>query len=100
MRNRWKRLLREAFRLCREELPGGIDLVVIPRGGDDPELERIDAIAAGAGKYGRPKIESAINDTALAAIRPPCFHDGNTGRRSALRFRANSRSRLYDMMVL
>ena len=34
MRNRWKRLLREAFRLCREELPGGIDLVVIPRGGD------------------------------------------------------------------
>ncbi|MGD0382804.1 MAG: ribonuclease P protein component [Thermoguttaceae bacterium] len=38
MRNRWKRLLREAFRLCREELPGGIDLVVIPRCGDDPEL--------------------------------------------------------------
>ncbi len=38
MRNRWKRLLREAFRICREELPQGIDLVVIPRGGDDPEL--------------------------------------------------------------
>ena len=38
-RNRWKRLLREAFRLCRAELPVGIDLVVIPRGGDDAELE-------------------------------------------------------------
>jgi ribonuclease P protein component len=37
-RNRWKRLLREAFRLCREELPQGIDLVVIPRGGGDPQL--------------------------------------------------------------
>jgi ribonuclease P protein component len=37
-RNRWKRMLREAFRLCREELPGGIDLVVLPRGGYDPEL--------------------------------------------------------------
>ena len=33
-RNRWKRMLREAFRLCRAELPGGIDLVVIPRGGE------------------------------------------------------------------
>ncbi len=38
MRNRWKRLLREAFRLCRAELPGGIDLVVLPRGGYNPEL--------------------------------------------------------------
>jgi ribonuclease P protein component len=39
VRNRWKRLLREAFRLCRPELPPGIDLVVIPRGAEEPELE-------------------------------------------------------------
>ena len=32
-RNRWKRLIREAFRLSREQLPAGIDLIVIPRGG-------------------------------------------------------------------
>jgi ribonuclease P protein component len=38
VRNRWKRLMREAFRLCRPELPPGIDLVVIPRGGEGPEL--------------------------------------------------------------
>ena len=38
-RNRWKRMLREAFRLSREKFPSGIDLVVIPRGGDDPKLE-------------------------------------------------------------
>ncbi len=31
VRNRWKRLLREAFRLSREQLPAGLDLVVIPR---------------------------------------------------------------------
>ncbi len=31
VRNRWKRLLREAFRLSREELPPGIDVVTIPR---------------------------------------------------------------------
>ena len=30
-RNRWKRLVREAFRLSRAQLPTGIDLVVSPR---------------------------------------------------------------------
>jgi ribonuclease P protein component len=31
VRNRWKRVLREAFRLSRGELPRGVDLVIIPR---------------------------------------------------------------------
>ncbi len=31
LRNRWKRLIREAFRLRREALPTGLDLVIIPR---------------------------------------------------------------------
>ena len=31
VRNRWKRLLREAFRLSCHRLPEGVDLVVIPR---------------------------------------------------------------------
>jgi ribonuclease P protein component len=31
-RNRVKRLLREAFRLSKNELPSGVDLVVVPRG--------------------------------------------------------------------
>ncbi|HVA50830.1 MAG TPA: ribonuclease P protein component [Pirellulales bacterium] len=38
VRNRWKRLLREAFRLRREELPQGIDVVVVPRAGNTAEL--------------------------------------------------------------
>jgi ribonuclease P protein component len=37
-RNRWKRLLREAFRLTRPQLPAGIDLVVVPRQEGPPEL--------------------------------------------------------------
>jgi ribonuclease P protein component len=41
-RNRWKRLIREAFRLYRLELPMSVDLVVIPRGGE-PALEQIAA---------------------------------------------------------
>jgi len=37
-RNRWKRLIREAFRLSRAQLPPGVDLVVIPQRGAQPEL--------------------------------------------------------------
>jgi ribonuclease P protein component len=38
LRNRWKRLLREAFRLSREKLPTGLDFIAVPRERDDPEL--------------------------------------------------------------
>jgi ribonuclease P protein component len=37
-RNRLRRLYREAFRLTRHEMPTGLDLVLIPRGGDAPAL--------------------------------------------------------------
>jgi ribonuclease P protein component len=39
-RNRLKRLLREAYRLSRSELPTGLDLVLIPRGGASASLHR------------------------------------------------------------
>jgi ribonuclease P protein component len=38
VRNRWKRLLREAFRSTRPQLPAGIDLIVVPRAGTRPTL--------------------------------------------------------------
>lgn len=41
VRNRWKRLIREGFRLSQHELPGGIDLVVRPRAGAEPVFEAI-----------------------------------------------------------
>jgi ribonuclease P protein component len=37
-RNRLRRLYREAFRLTRHELPTGLDLVLIPRRPEHPEL--------------------------------------------------------------
>lgn len=40
-RNRWKRLIREAFRLSRGRLPDGVDLVIIPRIGTKPELDTL-----------------------------------------------------------
>ena len=41
LRNRWKRLIREAFRLTRQQLPLGLDLVVRPRKGAEPDFESI-----------------------------------------------------------
>jgi ribonuclease P protein component len=43
VRNRWKRVLREAFRLCRDELPVAIDVVAIPRAGARAELRAVRA---------------------------------------------------------
>lgn len=42
IRNRWKRLLREAFRLNRRELPPGFDFIAVPTRQDKvPSLEVI-----------------------------------------------------------
>jgi ribonuclease P protein component len=41
VRNRWKRCIREAFRLAREQLPAGVDLIVIPRADAVPETAGI-----------------------------------------------------------
>jgi ribonuclease P protein component len=37
-RNRLRRLYREAFRLTRQDMPVGLDLIVIPRSSADPTL--------------------------------------------------------------
>jgi ribonuclease P protein component len=41
VRNRWKRRIREAFRLTRQRLPAGLDLVVRPRKGATPDAAAI-----------------------------------------------------------
>jgi ribonuclease P protein component len=41
VRNRYKRLFREAFRLMQHELPTGIDLILIPRVGEEPTLDSV-----------------------------------------------------------
>ena len=57
VRNRWKRLLREAFRLVRRELPRGIDLVVIPRAQVEPELQRLMASLAELARRAERKLQ-------------------------------------------
>jgi len=43
VRNRYKRLFREAFRLKQHELPIGTDLILIPRPSEEPSLEQVEA---------------------------------------------------------
>ena len=53
VRNRWKRLLREAFRHSREQLPPGVDLVVIARGVPPPLAHLQRSLVALAGQLAR-----------------------------------------------
>ncbi len=41
VRNRLRRLYREAFRLVRAEMPSGLDLILIPRKSEEPSLEEL-----------------------------------------------------------
>ncbi len=41
VRNRYKRLFREAFRLAQHELPTDTDFILIPRQGPEPSLESV-----------------------------------------------------------
>lgn len=54
-RNRWKRVLREAFRLSQHELPP-IDLVCIPRSRQEPTL---------------PVVQASLKRLAAKVSRPP-----------------------------
>jgi ribonuclease P protein component len=47
VRNRWKRLIREAFRLNRAEIPAGCDYVVRPQKGAEPHLHSITQALVG-----------------------------------------------------
>jgi ribonuclease P protein component len=41
VRNRWKRLLREAFRIGRSDWPQGLDVVLIPRREAEPDFHAL-----------------------------------------------------------
>lgn len=66
VRNRWKRLLREAFRLTQHKLPA-VDIVCLPRAAAKPNLDELKAALvalpprAGKGQR-RPSNKSARDD--------------------------------------
>jgi ribonuclease P protein component len=64
-RNRVKRLIREAFRLGKQGLPPGVDLVVLPRGGE-PDFAAVQRslLALGCDLARRLKVPPARPKTA------------------------------------
>jgi len=63
VRNRYKRLFREAFRLAQFDLPSGVDLVVIPKMGKEPAQDAVKASLVklahqAAQKLGLPRPET------------------------------------------
>lgn len=61
VRNRLKRLLREAFRLCQHELPAGLDLILIPRQGITGTLADFRQSLVRSSKYLARKLKSTTS---------------------------------------
>ncbi len=68
VRNRWKRLLREAFRLRRRELPVGFDFIAIPTRQD--KVPSLEILADDLVKLARRCVRKAIKRGALSPQTP------------------------------
>jgi ribonuclease P protein component len=67
-RNRWKRILREAFRLQQRQLPTAVDLVVVPR----PEAEpTMDLVQRSLLRLARQAARKAARKAASGCDNPP-----------------------------
>lgn len=63
VRNKWKRLIREAFRVQKFDFPQGIDLVVRPRKGAEPDFQTIKKSLFGLAE----RIERKVQKSETAA---------------------------------
>lgn len=78
LRNRWKRRLREAFRLVRSRLPAGNDYVIVVRSGLPPRG------AEGIGRIGDSLVDLAVRVAGRLGRpepRPPAANNGLPRRR-------------------
>jgi ribonuclease P protein component len=57
-RNRWKRIIREAFRLSREQIPLGLDLVVRPQKGAKADFQAVSKSLPGLARKIAKRIEA------------------------------------------
>lgn len=62
-RNRWKRLIREAFRQNKEEIPVGIDYVVIPKHGVQPDFHQLFRSFPHLGKRLKRRLDRSARET-------------------------------------
>jgi len=71
VRNRWKRLIREAFRLNREQLPAGIDLIIRPQKGAAPDFEAISRSLPALARRIAKRLERARSQGAEVRSQKP-----------------------------
>lgn len=82
VRNRWKRVIREAFRLSFSQLPTGLNLVVRPQQGAVPQLESVaGSLLRNAKRLHRKAFSS--NGQALPPGKPFVHYGRGKGKGSA-----------------
>jgi ribonuclease P protein component len=93
VRNRYKRLYREAFRLSQHELPAGVDLILIPRPGPAPALEVVRASLVKLAQQAARKLGAPRKPTPPAPLpegkgekNPPGAADANGSSMPSSRF--------------
>jgi ribonuclease P protein component len=73
LRNRWKRLLREAFRLQQHELPA-IDFVCVPRAASPPDLRQLMESFTSLTQRIERKLQAAAKATPLRSAARSSGH--------------------------
>jgi len=64
-RNRLRRLYREAFRLLKDQLPAGLDMVLIPRSPDEPTFDAVRKSLMKQVKQAARKLKKRTEETKL-----------------------------------
>lgn len=81
VRNRWKRVIREAFRLSFDQLPTGLNMVVRPQQGAAPQLEAVTGSLLRISKRLHRKAFSSTGQ-ALPPGKPAVHHGRGKGKGS------------------
>lgn len=69
VRNRYKRLFREAFRLSQHDLPPCVDFILIPRPGPEPALDAVRASLVKLAQQAARKLGAGAKPTPLPSGR-------------------------------
>ena len=85
IRNRLKRLLREAFRLVQDQIPAGLDLIAIPLAKEKASLAAYEQSLVKVTRRLMRRLDQATS------AGEACLHDRSTLDRKAAQFRSDCR---------
>lgn len=79
-RNRWKRLIREVFRLNKSRIPAGIDYVVIPKRGVEPDFQTLSRALPNLARQLQRRLKRTAGGTAALDKRQDTGAVGSASR--------------------